>query len=92
MSVATTRLSSKGQVVIPKDIRNALRWEPGKELAIVVTESGLLLHSPVSTSKSGSLADLVGMLRHEGPAVSLDELCAPVDYRADWEESERRSR
>ena len=28
------------------------------------------------------------MLRHNGPQLPTEELCAPVDYSADWEKSE----
>lgn len=33
---AATRLTSKGQVVIPKSVREQLRWASGAELAIEV--------------------------------------------------------
>ena len=36
------------------------------------------------------LEDLIGMLKHDGPALSTEELCAPVDYSADWNASEKR--
>ncbi len=30
----TTRLSNKGQIVIPKNVRNAHGWEPGLEFIV----------------------------------------------------------
>lgn len=91
MSIATITLSSKGQVVIPKEIRDELHWEPGLELTIETTESGVFLKSrPVA--KKLRLEDLRGFLKYDGPPISTEELCKPVDYSADWEESEKRSR
>jgi AbrB family looped-hinge helix DNA binding protein len=39
----TTRVSTKGQIVIPKQVRKALHWGAGKELVVVQTEDGVLL-------------------------------------------------
>ena len=39
----TTTVSSKGQVVLPKAIRRALRWEAGMRLVIENTPEGVLL-------------------------------------------------
>ncbi|MGD0958657.1 MAG: AbrB/MazE/SpoVT family DNA-binding domain-containing protein [Methylomonas sp.] len=51
MSIVTTTLSSKGQVVIPKEIRDQLHWEVGRELTIETTEFGVLLKSGANDKK-----------------------------------------
>lgn len=57
----TTRLSTKGQVIIPKPLRTALRWQPGQELEVIETQDGLLLRArgPFEPSR---LQDVAGML------------------------------
>jgi len=90
MAIATITLSSKGQVVIPKEIREALHWDAGTELTLVSSAHGVTLKA--MPKKSGrKLADLIGMLKHDGPPICTEELCEPVDYSADWQESEKRS-
>lgn len=44
MSVET-RISSKGQVVIPKDVRDRLRWAPGTPLEVVETPGGVTIRA-----------------------------------------------
>jgi len=58
----TTRLSSKGQVIIPKALRASHRWEPGLELMVIDTGDGLLLKPKVPFLPS-ELADVAGMLK-----------------------------
>ncbi len=89
MSIATITLSSKGQVVIPKEIRDELHWEAGTELTLVSSASGVTLK--VTPKKTGRiLADLIGMLEHDGPPVSTEELSKPVEL-SDEECSEYRN-
>ena len=91
MSVATIKLSSKGQIVIPKEIRDQLHWQAGTELSLVTTVSGVSLKA--MPAKSGrNLGDLIGMLKHDGAPISIEELCKPVDFSADWNKSEQRSK
>jgi AbrB family looped-hinge helix DNA binding protein len=91
MTVATITLSSKGQVVIPKEIREELHWEAGIQLSLISTPFGVTIKAmPKKTGRR--LEDLIGMLKHEGPPFSTDDLCKPVDYRADGEASEALSR
>lgn len=91
MSVATITLSSKGQVVIPKEIRDELHWDAGTRITLVSSASGVTLKA-VPNKTGRKLEDLIGMLKHNGPPLSTEDLCKPVDYSADWESSEKRSR
>lgn len=89
MTAAMTRLSSKGQVVIPKELRDELNWRPGDELIVVTTESGILLRSARREAGGLRLEDLRGFIGYEGPPISTEELCRPVDYGADDEGPEQ---
>ncbi len=68
-----TKLSSKGQVIIPAQIRAAHHWEVGQELTVVDAGDGVLL-KPKSPFEQSSLDGLAGCLRYEGPAKSLEEM------------------
>jgi len=82
MAIATITLSSKGQVVIPKEIRDELHWDAGTQIALVSSASGVTLRA-VPNKTGRKLADLIGMFKHEGPPMSIEELCKPVDYNED---------
>ena len=43
MSVAIVKLSSKGQLVIPKEIRDELHWKAGAELTLISNATGVTL-------------------------------------------------
>jgi AbrB family looped-hinge helix DNA binding protein len=68
-----TRLSSKGQVIIPKSSRDAHRWETGQELVVIDTDEGILL-KPARPIPAASLKELAGCLKYTGPAKSLEEM------------------
>jgi AbrB family looped-hinge helix DNA binding protein len=74
MSVTTTKLSSKGQIVIPKEIRDELYWEAGTELSLVATGSGVSLKA-ISAKSGCNLGDLIGMLKHDGAPIAIEVLC-----------------
>ena len=44
-SIATTRMSSKGQVVIPEEIRRKLGLKPGDQFVVVGGKDALVLKS-----------------------------------------------
>jgi AbrB family looped-hinge helix DNA binding protein len=43
VNMKTTRLSNKGQVVIPKSVRDAHKWRAGQEFIVVDISEGVLL-------------------------------------------------
>ncbi len=70
----TTRVSTRGQVVIPSELRKSYHWEVGQELDVIDTGEGLLLKARPSATP-GAWNDLVGCLAHlrEGKSVPTDE-------------------
>ena len=89
MSIATITLSRKGQVVIPKEIRDQLQWASGTKITMFSSAYGITLKA-VPTKKGQKLEDLIGMLQHDGPPLSTNDLCAPVEYAQDWNAAESR--
>ncbi|MCH7638593.1 MAG: AbrB/MazE/SpoVT family DNA-binding domain-containing protein [Bacteroidetes bacterium] len=41
--MTTTILSTRGRVVIPKEVRDRLGWKPGQEVEILDTDKGVLV-------------------------------------------------
>jgi AbrB family looped-hinge helix DNA binding protein len=68
-----TVLSSKGQVIIPKPIRNAHHWKPGQRLEVVDSGEGILLR-PAETFPATTLAEVAGCLPYRGKAKTLAEM------------------
>jgi len=72
----TTRLSTKGQIVLPLSIRNAHGWESGTEFAVEETTQGILLR-PLSSIPETTLDQVVGCLKAKrGPATPAEERAA----------------
>ena len=64
-------VSSKGQVVIPRDIRKALGIHAGTELIFSVLNDGTLTARPASRS----LSNFFGRCKQEGdPSMSIDDM------------------
>lgn len=75
--MATTRLSSKGQVILPKSIRSAHRWEPGVEFTVEDTANGVLLR-PVKPFPQTRLEDVIGCTGYKGPARTVEDMDAAI--------------
>jgi AbrB family looped-hinge helix DNA binding protein len=73
----TTVLSQKGQVVIPKKIRDDRGWEPGMRLVVEPTADGLTLR-PLEATRAEGAASLLGIAGYRGPRRSLAEMEAAI--------------
>lgn len=71
------RLSSKGQIVIPKAIRKSRGWKPGLELVVEDAAEGLLLR-PARPFQPTKLKDVIGCAGYKGPRRSLKEMEAAI--------------
>ena len=68
--VATTRLSSKGQVVIPEEIRKRLGLEPGVQF-VVVGDGDVVILKTIQTPQMAQFDDLVREARKAARAAGL---------------------
>ena len=69
----TTKLSSKGQVIIPKPFRNAHHWEAGQELVVIDTGDGILL-KPKTAFPETSIENVASSLQYSGKSKSIEEM------------------
>jgi AbrB family looped-hinge helix DNA binding protein len=74
---AATTVSTKGQVILPKAIRQRRRWGPGTRLLVEDTPDGVLL-KPAPLFPPTRPEDVFGMLRHSGPPKTLAEMDAAI--------------
>ena len=76
-----TTLSTKGQVILPKAIRERRRWSPGTRLTVEETADGVLLTAapPFAPSRP---EEVFGSLPWSGPAKSLEEMEAGIAAEA----------
>jgi len=63
-------LTTKGQVTIPKPVRDALGVHAGDRLSFLVREDGVVELRPETVD----LKDLFGVLKHDGKPTTVDEM------------------
>ena len=81
-----TVVSTKGQVILPKTIRDRMRWSAGTKLTVEETADGVLLKArPIFPETT--LDEVFGSMRYDGPALSLEDMDAAV-----MREAKRRAR
>ena len=76
----TTTVSTKGQVILPKAIREQRHWPAGTELMVEDTPEGVLLKAkPAFASRP---KDVFGSLSYKGPAKSIADMEAGIAAEA----------
>lgn len=73
----TTRLSTKGQVVVPKSIRVAHNWPAGMEFTVVEREGGILL-KPAALFPRTTLEEVAGSAGYQGKPKTIQEMKAGI--------------
>lgn len=79
---AKTTLSAKGQVVIPKDVRDHLGLKPGQQLDVIETAGGVLLR-PAFQKSGRSFDEITASIRkimgkYKGPPLTIEEIDAAI--------------
>lgn len=68
MPVAT--MTSKGQITVPKQVRDELGLEAGTKVTFVRTRQG----DYRLRVKTGHVTDLAGIMKYDGPPISIEEM------------------
>lgn len=75
----TTTVSTKGQVILPKALREELHWPAGTRLVVENTERGVLLRPLQEAFAATRPEDVFGSLPPTGGPKSIDEMQAGLD-------------
>jgi AbrB family looped-hinge helix DNA binding protein len=78
---ATTTVSTKGQVILPKAIREHRRWEAGTRLIVEETPDGVLLRAAPSFPETRP-DEVFASLPHSGAPKTLAEMDAGIAAEA----------
>lgn len=82
-----TKLSSKGQLVLPKRLRDSRNWQAGTQFAIEESTEGLLLR-PLRPFPPTRLKDVAGCLPYHGKPKTVRQMRKAVEASV----KERRGR
>jgi len=77
LPMETTRLSTKGQIVLPKDIRTARSWGPGTEFTVEETDDGILLRPSGRFPETG-LDQVAGSLQSKRGSKTSEQMRAVI--------------
>ena len=91
--MARTRLSSKGQVIIPKAVRDRQGWKPGVELEVEDRGDLVVLRRPKPFAPT-TFEQVRGCLKYDGPPATIEVMDEAVTehVRQMWAEFERQQR
>jgi AbrB family looped-hinge helix DNA binding protein len=86
---AETKMSGKGQVVIPKEVRDALQWSAGTELEVVRRAGTVVLKRKLQTGvvpTDIAIKRAQAALNYKGPRLDEADWDAAIDrmIRKKW--------
>lgn len=92
--MARTRLSSKGQLIIPKEVRERHGWRAGTELEVEDQGEVVVLRRAEPLFPPTTFEQVRGCLKYVGPPVPIEDFDKGIDEHIQemWEEFERQSR
>lgn len=72
--MSTTTLTSKGQLTLPKNVRDRLKLQSGDKLEVYLQEDGSILLQPATVD----IKELYGLLPKPSKPVSLEDMDAAI--------------
>ncbi|MBU4527948.1 MAG: AbrB/MazE/SpoVT family DNA-binding domain-containing protein [Hoeflea sp.] len=93
---ARTKMSSKGQVILPKRLRDAHGWTAGTEFEVIDSPTGVELKPLAATGTAGqaiAFADFLEMIPKRGSSPVSEELIQAAiteEARRRWNEETGR--
>jgi AbrB family looped-hinge helix DNA binding protein len=73
----TTVVSTKGQVILPKVVRQHLDWQPGARLVVEETSDGVFLRRAPLFERT-EISDVFAMLKTDGRARTVEDMDAAL--------------
>ena len=77
-----TRMSSKGQIVLPKSVRQAHNWKAGVEFVVEDAGDGIVLRPVQPLFPPTHIEDVIGCSGYRGPRRTLEDMATAVAREA----------
>lgn len=75
--MSTITMTSKGQITLPAATRAKLKLVKGAQMDVEETADGKVILTP-KPQKTGDIRALRGILKYDGPPVSIDDMNAAI--------------
>jgi AbrB family looped-hinge helix DNA binding protein len=92
MPLPITTVSTKGQVILPKTVRDSRQWSPGTKLVVEERADGVFLRAVKEKRfPPTKIEDVFGSLKYEGPPMTVEEMDEALGKAVaeDWARFER---
>ncbi len=77
-----TKVSAKGQIVIPKDVRDRLHWDKGTPLEVVAGDGGVYLRvmqQPATENFAEFAEKIRKIVNYTGPKITDEDIKESID-------------